>query len=164
MVVKQILAKDKCPYLFSNSVLLKDFDSRNLKITKHDCGDRFVYYLDYANHNNFCPLHIIIPEVNGFTRLNDKGRQCLNVCTVDYFDMWIQLIMRLKAINNGCKKIFAVDYLDISLDGLDSSCIDFLLDKMIKFNPMVISIRLIVEVDDKYIYMVYLEECLYETV
>ena len=35
---------------------------------------------------------------------------------------------------------------------------------MIKFNAMIISIRLIMEVDDKYIPMVYLEECLYETV
>ena len=161
---EQILAKNKSPFIFSNSVLFKDFDSRNLKITKHNCGDRCVYYLDYTNHNSFCPLHIIIPEVKGFTRLNDKGRRCLNVCTVDYFDMWIQIIMRLKAINNGCKKRFAVDYHDISLDGLDGLCIDFTLNKVIKFNSMVISIRLIMEVDDKYIPMVYLEECLYETV
>ena len=69
--------------------------------------------------------------------------------------------MRLKAINNGCKKDFAVDYQDISLDGL---WIDLPLDKMIKFNAMVISIKLIMEVDDKYIPLVYLEECLHETV
>ena len=69
--------------------------------------------------------------------------------------------MRPKAINNGCKKEFAVDYHDISLDGL---CIDLPLDKMIRFNAMVISIRLIMEVDNKYIPLVYLEECLYETV
>ena len=75
--------------------------------------------------------------------------------------MWIQMIMRLKAINNGCKKEFALDYHDISLDGL---CIDLPLDKMIKFNAMVISIRLIMEADDTYIPLVYLEECLYETV
>ena len=35
---------------------------------------------------------------------------------------------------------------------------------MITFNAMIISIRLIMEVDDKYIPMVYVEECLYETV
>ena len=46
--------------------------------------------------------------------------------------------MRLKAINNGCKKELAVDYHDISLDGL---CIDLPLDKMIKFNAMIISVR-----------------------
>ena len=145
MVVEQIIAKNKSPYLFSNSIFLKDFGSRNLKITKHHCGDRYVYYLGYVKdiyHNNFRSLHIIFPEVKGFTRLNDKGSQCLNVCTVDYFDMWIQ-IMRLKAINNGCKKEFTVDY-----HGL---WIDLPLDKMIKFNAMVISIRLIMEVDDKYI-------------
>ena len=70
--------------------------------------------------------------------------------------------MKLKAINNGREIKFAdVDYHDIALDGL---WIDLLLDKMIKFDAMVISIRLIMEVDDKYIPMVYLEECLYETV
>ena len=146
MVVEQIIAKNKSPHLFSNSVFLKDFDSRNLKITKHNCGNRYVYYLDYVKdiyHNNFHPLHIIIPDAKGFTSLNDKGRRCLNVCTVDYFDMWIQIIMRFKAINNGCKKEFAVDYYDISLDGL---CIDLLLDKMIRFNAMVIYIRLIISI------------------
>ena len=164
MVVEQIIAKNKSPYLFSNPVFLKNFESRNLKITKRNCGDRYVYYLDYVKdiyRNNFHPLHVIIPETKGFTSLNDKGRRCLNVCTVDYFDMWIQIITRLKAINNGCKKEFAVDYYDINLDGL---CIDLPLDKMIRFNAMVISIRLIMEVDNKYIPMVYLEECLYETV
>ena len=164
MVAEQIIAENKSPYLFSNSVILKDFDSRNLKITKHEFGVRYVYYLDYVKdvyHYNFYPLHVIIPEVEGFTSLNNKGHRCLDVCTVDYFDMWIQIIMRLKAINNGCKKEFAVDYHDISLDGL---CIDLPLDKMIKFNAMVISIRLTMEADDKYIPMVYLEECLYEIV
>ena len=75
--------------------------------------------------------------------------------------MWIQIIKRLKAINNVCKKEFAVDYHDLSLDGL---WIDLPLDKMIKFNAIIISIRLIIEVDDKYISLVYLEECLYGTV
>ena len=141
MVVEQIIAKNKSPYLFSNSVFLKDFDSRNLKITKHNCGDRCVYYLDYVKdiyRNNFHPLHVIIPEIKGFTSLNNKGRRFLNVCAEDYFDMWIQIIMRLKAINNGCKKELAVDHHDISLDGL---CIDLPLDKMIKFNAMIFSIR-----------------------
>ena len=70
--------------------------------------------------------------------------------------------MKLRAINNDREiKCADVDYHDISLDGL---WIDLPLDKMIKFNAMVISIRLIMEVDDKYIPMVYLEECLYKTV
>ena len=112
MVVEQIIAKNKSPYLFGNSVFLKDIDSRNLKITKHHCGGRYVYYLDYVKdiyRNNFHPLHVLIPEFKKFTSLNDKGRRCLNVCTVDYFGMWIHIIMRFKAINNGCKKEFAVD-------------------------------------------------------
>ena len=75
MVVEQIVAKNKCPYLFTNSVFLKHFDSKNLKITKHDCGDRYVYYLDYVkdiNCNNFHPLYVIIPKVKLFTSLSDK--------------------------------------------------------------------------------------------
>ena len=78
MDAEQIVAKNKSPYLFTNSVFLKHFDSKNLKITKHDCGDRYVYCLDYVkdiNCNNFHPLHVIIPEVKGFTSLNHK---CIN--------------------------------------------------------------------------------------
>ena len=39
MVAKQIIVKNKSPYLFSNSVLIKDFNGKNLKIAKIDCGD-----------------------------------------------------------------------------------------------------------------------------
>ena len=65
MVVEQIVAKNKSPYLFSNSVLINDFDNKNLKIKKNNYGDRYIYLLDYAkdiDHNVFYPLHIIIPE------------------------------------------------------------------------------------------------------
>ena len=94
--------------------------------------------------------------------MNDKSCRCLNLLSVEYKDIWVEIVMRLKAINNGREIKFAdVDYHDIALDGL---WIDLPFDKMIKFNAMIISIRLIMEVDDKYIPMVYFEECFYETV
>ena len=149
MVVEQIVAKNKSPYSFSNSVLINDFDGKNSKITKNNCCDRYIYLLDYAkdvDRNVFYPLHIIIPEAKGYTCLNYKGCQCLNLLSVEYEDIWTEIVMKLRAINNDREIEFAdVDYHDIALDGL---CIDLPLDKMIKFNAMIISIRLIMEVDD----------------
>ena len=107
MVVEQIAVKNKSPYLFSNSVLINDFDGKNLKITKNDCGDRYIYLLDYAkdvDSNVFYPLHIIIPEAKGYTCINDKGCQCLNLLSIEYKDIWIEIVMKLKAINNGREK------------------------------------------------------------
>ena len=43
MVIKQLVLKKRPHYFFSSSILLKDFDKTKLKITQHDCVDRFIY-------------------------------------------------------------------------------------------------------------------------
>ena len=47
MVIKQLVLKKRPHYLFSSSILLKDFDKTKLKITQHDCVDRLIYHIDY---------------------------------------------------------------------------------------------------------------------
>ena len=79
MVIKQLVLKKRSYYVFSNSVLLKDFDKTKLKIVKHDCVYRYLYQIDYAkNINNVNPLYLIIPEFYGYIE-EHEGRKYLNI-------------------------------------------------------------------------------------
>ena len=64
MVIKQLVFLKKPHYFLSSSVLLKDFDKSKLKITQHDCIDRFICHIDYEKTTgNVNPLYLIIPEL-----------------------------------------------------------------------------------------------------
>ena len=63
MVIEQLVLKEKSPYLFKNSVYLKDFDETKLKIAQRDCVDRVIYHVDYAKDIiKINPLYLIIPN------------------------------------------------------------------------------------------------------
>ena len=109
-------------------------------------------------------MHIIIPEVKGYTSLNDKGCYYLSLLSVEYENIWTEIITKLRAINSDRKINFVdVKYYDIALDTYwDENGTDLSLNKMIKFNAMIISIRIIMEIDDVFIPLIHLQECLYE--
>ena len=67
MVVKKLVLNDGSYPYHNYSVFLKDFDPKKLKIISFDCGDSYIYHINYAkNLNNVNPLYIVIPEVIGF--------------------------------------------------------------------------------------------------
>ena len=51
MVSRHYYFKTK-KYAPSRMIYLKDFKSSNLKITKINCVDRFVYFIDYLKNDN----------------------------------------------------------------------------------------------------------------
>ena len=50
MVIKQLVFKKRPHYFFSSSILLIYFDKTKLKITQHDCVDRFIYHIYLSYH------------------------------------------------------------------------------------------------------------------
>ena len=46
MVIEQLVLKEKLPYLFKNSVYLKDFSETRLKIARYDYVDKVIYHID----------------------------------------------------------------------------------------------------------------------
>ena len=79
MVIKRLVLKKRSCYFFNNSVLLKDFDKRKLKIVKHDCVDQYVYHIYYVkNINHVNPLYLIIPEFYGYIE-ERQGRKYFNI-------------------------------------------------------------------------------------
>ena len=175
MVIKQLLLKKRSCYFFNNSVLLKDFDKTKLKIVKYDCVDRYVYHIDYAkNINNINPLYLIISEFYGYIE-EHEGRKYLNIALTginnnvssEYEKMWDGILEQIRKIND-CVYLFGKNCYKIRVGSVrcddDKDNIDLPLDKLIKFNAVTISNRLLIEKDNKFFLESYLEECLYEEV
>ena len=173
MVIKQLVLKKRSYYFFSNSVLLKDFDKTKLKIVKNDCVDRYVYHIDYAkNINNVNPLHLIIPEFYGYFE-EHEGRKYLNIALIGmnndvlsvFEKIWDGILEQVRKIND-CVYIFEKDYYKTKVSSVkcddDKDNIDLPLDKLIKFNAVTISNRLLIEKDNRLFLESYLDECLYE--
>ena len=78
MVVEQLVLREKSPYLFKDSVFLKDFDETKLKIAQHDCVDRTIYDADYTKDMvKINPLYLVITESYGYIE-ERKGQKYLN--------------------------------------------------------------------------------------
>ena len=160
MVIKRLVLKKRSCYFFNNSVLLKDFDKTKLKIVKHDCFDRYVYHIDYVkNINNVNPLYLIISEFYGYIE-EREGRKYFNIALTginndvlsEYEEMCDGILEQVNKIND-CVYISEKDYYKIKVGSVkfddDKDNIDLPLDKLIKFNALTISNRLLNEKDSR---------------
>ena len=153
--------------------MLKDFDKTKLKITQHDCVDRSIYHIDYAKTtNNINPLYLIIPELygsieeqNGYKYLIIKPQIDINKKVLtDYKKIWGKILKNINKINNSAY-VFK-DYHKIEIGSVkcedEKDEINLPLNKLIKFNLLTISNRLIIERDNELFLESYLEQCLYD--
>ena len=173
MVIKQLVLKKRSNYSPSNLVFLKDFDKIKLKITQHDYVDRYIYHIDYAKTtDNINPLYLIIPELYGSIE-EQKGYQHLiieppidinNEVLTDYKKIWHEILKNINKINNTAY-VFK-DYHKIKIGSVkcedEKDEINLPLNKLIKFNLLTISNRLIIEKDNELFLESYLEQCLYD--
>ena len=152
--------------------MLKDFDKTKLKIVKHDCVDQYVYHIDYVkNINNVNPLYLIIPGFYGYIE-EREGRKYLNIALTgmnnvlsEYEKICDGILEQVNKIND-CVYISEKDYYKIKVGSVkcddDKDNIDLPLNKLIKFNAVTISNRLLIEKDNRLFLESYLEECLYK--
>ena len=167
MVVKQLVLKKRSHYFFNSSVLLKDFDKTKLKITQHDRVDRSIYHIDYAKTaNNVNPLYLIIPEFYGSIE-EQKGYKYLiteppidinNEVLTDYKKIWDKILKNFNKINNFAY-VFKDDH-KIRIGSVrcedEKHEINLSLNKLIKFNLVTISNRLIIDKDNELFVEAYL--------
>ena len=140
--------------------MLKDFDKTKLKIVRHDCVDRYVYHIDYVkNVNNVNPLYLIIPEFYGYIE-EHEGRKFLTIALMginndalsEYEKICDGILEQVNKIN-GYVYISEKDCYKIKVGSVkcddDKDNIDLPLDKLIKFNAVTISNRLLIEKDSR---------------
>ena len=82
----------------------------------------------------------------------------------EYEKMWDGILEQIRKIKD-CAYISEKDYYKIKVGSVkcddDKDKIDLPLDKLIKFNAVTISNRLLIEKDNRLFLESYLEECLY---
>ena len=173
MVIKQLVFKKGPHYFFNSLVLLKDFDKTKLKIPQHDYVDRSIYHFDYAKTmNNVNPLYLIIPELYGSIE-EQKGYKYLiieplidinNEVLTDYKKIRDEILKNINKINN-LAHVFK-DYHKIRAGSVkcedEKDEINLPLNKLIKFNLVTISNRLIIEKDNELFLEASLDQCLYD--
>ena len=83
----------------------------------------------------------------------------------EYKKMWDGILEQIKKIHD-CACLFNKDYYKFKVGSVkcddDKDNIDLPLNKLIKFNAVTISNRLLIKKDNKLFLESYLEECLYE--
>ena len=153
--------------------MLKDFDKTKLKITQHDYVDRSIYHSDYAKTtNNVNPLYLIIPELYGSVEEQKCYKYLIieppidinNKVLTDFKKIWDEILKNINKINNFAH-VFK-DYRKIRVGSVkcedEKDEINLPLNKLIKFNFVKISNRLIIEIDNELFLGAYLEQCLYD--
>ena len=175
MMTKQLARKNRAYYFFNDSIFLNKFDPKMLKLVKNDCSDRYFYHIDYITKkpelsiDSINPLYLIIPEVVEYIEefesckyLNFAQAEVNNEVLSGYGNVWSGVLEQIKNIN-GFENEFGRDYGKIKIDTIRSEdSTELSLDKLIKFNAMTISNRMLVEKDGKYYSEVYLEDSLYD--
>ena len=151
MVIKQLALKKNPHYFFSSSILLKDFDKTKLKITQHDCVDRFIYHIDYEKTTgNVNPLYLIIPELYGSIEEQNGYKYLIieppidinNDVLTDYKKIWDEILENFNKINNFVHVFKDYHKIKISIKCEDEKDeINLPLNKLIKFNLVKISNR-----------------------
>ena len=171
MVLERLTLKEGSHYFFPSSVVLKDFGKTKLKIAKGNCFDRTIYHIDYAkNKNDVNPLYLTISEFHGYIE-KCNGRKYLIIAPIemnnevlkDYNKVWIEI---LEKINELSGSTYILDCYKIRVGSVkcedEKYKIDLPFDKLLKFNLIEISSRLIIEKNDELFLETYLEDCLYK--
>ena len=117
-------------------------------------------------------MYLIIPEFCGYIE-EHEGHKYLNIALTgmnndvlsEYEKIWEGILEQVRKIND-CAYISEKDYYKLKVGSVkcddDKDNIDLLLDKLIKFNAVTISNRLLIEKDNRLFLESYLDECLYE--
>ena len=103
-------------YAPSRTIYLKDFKSSNLKITKLNSADRFVYFIDYLKNDNTKALYLKMSDFYGYIEIINDER-ILKIVKINLNDNFLNDYKKvLNSIINGinefwydCKHVFNDD-------------------------------------------------------
>ena len=86
--IKNINIKNRTYYFYDNTINIKNFDSRLLKLDKKSYKNITIYYIGYLTKkdkhaiNSVNPLYLIANEVDGFIE-EKEGNKYLNFAFTD---------------------------------------------------------------------------------
>ena len=169
MNIESLKTKTKTNYNWDDIVYINDFDVNLLETIKRESRiGANIYYIGYVlnpyyDYNTINPLYFVINRSIGYIEeiegSSDKylvvAKSVRNRKIIHSFDIIWGLIENQINPNNFNNKI--KDYNKLRFN----SNIDLLLDALIEFRSLVISVNCVIEKDNEYYPEIYLDKCLY---
>ena len=170
MAIRQLNIKSRTYYFYNDLININNFNNSKLKLDKKGALSNDVYYIGYItkkpqwNVYGVNPVYLIINKMKGhFEEVDGDKYLIISSENGDIMQNYQEVFDGIKEI---VKKIN--DY--GQLIKYDDSCMkikfstddNILLNKIIYFPTITITIRSITKKDDKYYPQLFLDECLYE--
>ena len=158
-------------HLMCNDLIdIEKFDPNLLDIEKNGSIGAIIYYVEYIREwpdeiITASPIYLHIDELFGYIdKINDKKYLNISITTGNgdillvYEKMWNYIRKGIKEVNDGKD----VEY-DKNLKRIKFECDDdFPLDKLLKLHGLVLIIRHVIEINEKYYPQIFLDSCYYE--
>ena len=173
--IRDLNIKNRTYYYLDDIIDIKTFEANLLKIdiklnrdfeiycTGYDTSKKFKNCNDdciYENIRSVNPLYLIFHSATGyFEEKNDDKYLILN-SNKKYEEVLSEIKPEIKTINGGKELFYEKDYAKIGVNTDDNVP----LNKQLKFPSLIIIIRFVSEKGEELYPLIYLDECLYESV
>ena len=177
--VKELNIKNKTYYYFDDIIEIKKCESNLLKIDKTSHKDFDIYYIgcnrirklnncncnfdcdcDYEHICGLNPLYLIIHSTTGYFKEKYEGKYFILHSIEKYEELLSEIKSEIKTINGGKELFYEKVYAIIGVNTDD----DVFLNKPQKFPTFTVIIRCVFQKDEELDPLIYLDECLYESV
>ena len=167
MVIESLKIKTKSNYNWDNVIYIYDFDVNLVKVIKRESRiGANIYYIGYAlesedDNNSINHLYFVINRLFGhIEKIEGSSDKYLvvninNEKIINAFDELWKFIKSEITSSNSSNKI--KDYNKLRFN----SNVDLLLETLIEFGALVITINCVIEKDGEYYLEIYLDECSY---
>ena len=169
MAIRQ-LNKGRTYYFYRDLINIKNFNSNNLKLDKKGVLGNDVYYIGYItkklqwNVSRVSPLYLMINKIKGHFEEVDRNKYLIissenGDVMQKYQEVFDRIKEIIKKINNYSYSVkYDGDYMNIKYN----TNYNILLNKIIYFPTITITIRSVTRKDEKYYPQLILDDCLYE--
>ena len=170
MAIRQLNIERKTYYFYNDLIIIKNFNSNNLKLDEKSVLGNDAYYIGYItkkpqwNVNRINPLHLMIKRIKGHFEEVD-GDQYLIISSENgdimqkYQEVFDVIKETIKKINDYSHPIkYDDNYMKIKFNTDDN----IQLSQIIYFPIITVIIRSVTQKDGKCYPQLFLDECLYE--
>ena len=167
MAIRQLNIEGRTYYFYNDITNIKNFNSNNLKLGKKRVLGNDVYYNGYitkkpqGNVNSVNPLHLMINRMKGhFEKVDGDKYLIISSENSDIMQKYQEFFDGIKEKINDYSYPIKYDdnYMKIKFKTNDN----ILLNKIIYFPTITITIRSVTEKDGKYYPQLFLDDCLHE--
>ena len=170
MAIRQLNIKGTTYYIYNDLINIKNFNSNNLKLDKKSVLGNDVYYIGYItkkpqwNVNSVNPLYLMVNKTKGHFEKVDRDKYLIissenGDIMQKYQEIFDGIKEIMKKINDCTYPIKYYDnYMKIKFNTKDNT----ILNKIIHFPIITITIRSVTQKDGKYYPQLLLDEGLYE--